>query len=172
MENEDTLIPDDGSEYFPPLYSLFSDPDGAENGDAPILYLAPSPTPNTAVSANDLLTFVGSGAHDFLAYRTSTTESYCIYPVRIDSGGRVTGTGCTVIRITTASGTRSISYSTDDINLQLTGTTYNYSDMTGKYVMLWSAEAYRPPMEMIQGYILIALCLASLFGALIRRFKG
>ena len=73
-------------------------------GDTPVILAAPSPDTNSTVTSNDLLTFVGSGAHDFVAYRTGDYTSYCIYPVRISSDGLVTGTDCDTIEIYNRSG--------------------------------------------------------------------
>lgn len=151
-----------------PIFEVYADSDG----DAPIFYLAPPPTTSSTVPANDLLTFVGSGAHDFIAYRLSNNESYCIYPVRVDSNGRVTGQDCTTIKISTQSYNRDVTYGTDDISLQLTGNSYHYSDMTGKYLTLWNASAYRSPIDILQSYLLIALIVMSLIGGLARRFRG
>lgn len=137
--------------------------------DNPVILAAPSPSTNSTVNSSDLLTFVGSGAHDFVAYRTGDYTSYCIYPVRISSDGLVTGTDCDTIEIYNRSGSRTISYGTDDISLQLTGSSYVYSDQTGPYITLWNAAAARSPLDYLSTYLLIAFCCLSIFGTLVRR---
>lgn len=141
-------------------------------GYNPVILAAPAPDTNSTVSSNDLLTFVGSGAHDFVAYRTGDYTSYCVYPVRISAAGVVSGTDCTTITINSRSGSsssRSISYGTDDISLQLTGSSYVYSDQTGPYITLWNAAAARSPLDYLSTYLLIAFCCLSIFGTLVRR---
>ena len=151
-----------------------NDPIDLYQGDDIVMFTAaassaPSPMANTTVSTADLNTFVGSGAHDFVAYRISQYESYCIYPVKIDNTGRVTGDGCTTIRINNQSSNRSIYFGQDSIDRVFSGASYQYSDMVGRYMTAWAAQSYKTPLDYISTYILIVFCLISLFGQLVRR---
>jgi hypothetical protein len=130
---------------------------------------APAPYANGTVTAADLLTFVGSGAHDFAAYRSGQYTTYCIYPVKFQNNRVVAGPSATTITITSQSGVRSITYGTDSINQQFTGSTYLYSDMQGPYVTLWSDVAAKSSLDYILIYALLASCVLSLFGSLFRR---
>ena len=142
-----------------------------ENDDIIIMPLAaPAPITNTTVSANDLNTFVGSGAHDFIAYRTTTDTSYCIYPVKIEQSGRVVSNGnVNTITIRSVSGNRTVTYGSDSIDRYFTGASYQYSDMTGPYITAWNANSVKSPVDMLYIYMFIAFCCVSLFGSLVRR---
>lgn len=167
-EAESILSDSELTEVSGPLL-LSSDQPVVVSSDAVILAV-PDPDQGTStVSSNDLLTFVGSGAHDFIAYRIGDNESFCVYPVRISDTGRVTGEDCTTITITTSYQTRSVVYGTDDVSLTLDGSSYVYSDQTGPYITLWNASVARSPLDYLSSYLLIAFCLLSIFGTLVRR---
>jgi hypothetical protein len=153
----------------PPLYFIVpkSQDLGTDYEIMPLL--APAPIVNSTVPAADLNLFVGSGAYDFVAYRSATNISYCIYPVQIDKSGRVQGKDCTTITINSTGTNRVITYGVDDIDRTFSGSSYQYSDQPGRYMTHWQPAAAKTPLDLISTYILITFCVLSLLGNLVRR---